>query len=906
MRTIEKNEFTLFEDGANWVKVDFHLHSPLVHSFTLPSGINLNSDADLKKLMNQYIEKLKQEKIKLCAITDYQQIRTNWFQDFQQKAKENGIYVFPGIELSITIGRGLHILLIFDYNSDIKDIKGINDYIKSLDKTPETPLINDDRTHRDISLKNNLHDVLEELHKTFSCLVIFPHPEDKNGLLDANQPKEAAKLLKMADAIEFISDNGKSKLVSTGEVNNDFFKSKIAVLENTDPKSIDEIGCKQRGDKIRCTYIKLSSVSINAIRIAFQDPTLRVRLYEEPKEIVDKIESIEISGSTFLKDIKLKFNNNLNCLIGGRGVGKSAIIESIRYCLDLPSYAENSFRNEFIKNVVGSGGKITIRLLKKYGDQTIPYTIKRIIGQQPIVEEKNIPPVELFEEDIPILLGQKELYVLSNNQSFQMKLVDQLIGDDIKRKKIEFNKKLNLLNENSEKLLKLNDNLLQKENDEQRLKTLNELIKTFEMLGVAEKMRAFAQLTKDRTILKNAILKFKSGKDNLLNQYQDFIQEINNTQNSLLKGESVEKQLLADAENILSEYKKYLESQLRDLSHKSSEIEKKLNDVFTQWNSRFEKNRKESDEIKKELSSKGLSPDKYEILIQEKVRLEPLIKEYEKIEKQKQALELERESLKKDIQKERHNLFALRKERIEKINHRLSGRVKLEVSYQSDRKDFKDELVSLLYGSRVSEDAMAKIVDNEQITIDGIELSKIIEAGENQLKKQFGLTDAMAKRITDWFKDRSKLYQLENLFPKDLITIKLKVGEGDEYRSFDKLSDGQKATALLVLLFSQERKILIIDQPEEDLDNRFVYDDIVVMLRQMKGKRQLIFATHNANIPVLGDSEQVFVLDAEANQCKIKDFGSIDKTSITENIKKIMEGGEEAFRKRIQKYGVKI
>jgi hypothetical protein len=73
----------------------------------------------------------------------------------------------------------------------------------------------------------------------------------------------------------------------------------------------------------------------------------------------------------------------------------------------------------------------------------------------------------------------------------------------------------------------------------------------------------------------------------------------------------------------------------------------------------------------------------------------------------------------------------------------------------------------------------------------------------------------------------------------------------------------------------------------------------------MKGKRQLIFATHNANIPVLGDSEQVFVLDAEANQCKIKDFGSIDKTSITENIKKIMEGGEEAFRKRIQKYGVK-
>ena len=903
MRTIEKNEFTLFEDGANWVKVDFHLHSPLVHSFTLPSGINLESESDIKNLMEQYISKLKQEKIKLCAITDYQQIRTEWFQDFQQKAKENGIYVFPGIELSITSGRGLHILIIFDYNSDIN---GINDYIKSLDQTPETPLINDDRSHRDISLKSNLYDVLAELHDKFSCLVIFPHPGDKNGLLNANQPGEAAKLLKMADATEFISDKEKEKLVSTGEVNYDFFKSKIAVIENTDPKSIDEIGCKQRGDKIRCTYIKLSSVSINAIRIAFQDPPLRVRLYEELKEIVDKIESIEISGATFLKDIRLNFNNNLNCLIGGRGVGKSAIIESIRYCLDLQSYAEKSFRNEFIKNVVGSGGKITIRLLKKYGDRTIPYTIKRIIGQQPIVEEKNISPVELFEEDIPILLGQKELYELSNNQNFQMELVDQLIGDEIKKRKIEFNKKLNLLKENSRELLKLYNNLLQKENDEQRLKTLNEQIKIFEELGVAKKMRALAQLTKDKNILNNAILKFKSGKDNLLNQYQDFIQEINNTQNSLLNGESVEKQLLVDAENILKKYKKYLEDQFKDFSNKSSEVEKELDDVFTQWNSSFEKNRKESDEIKKELSSKGLSPDRYENLIQEKVRLEPLIKEYEKIEKLKQELEKKREYLKKDIQKERHNLFALRKEQIERINQLLSGRVKLEVSYQSDRKEFKDKLVSLLYGSRVSEDAMAKIMDSEQIAIDGIEISKIIEAGDDQLQKYFGLTYAMTKRITDWFKDRSKLYQLEDLFPEDLIAIKLKVGEGDEYRSFDKLSDGQKATALLVLLFSQERKILIIDQPEEDLDNRFVYDDIVVMLRQMKGKRQLIFATHNANIPVLGDSEQVFVLDAEADQCKIRDFGSIDKTSITENIKKIMEGGEEAFRKRIQKYGVKI
>ena len=898
MNKDKTKEYILFNNGANWVKVDFHLHSPYVHSFKLPSGTNLEKDLD--NLVNSYLEKLVEKEIRIAAITDYQQIRKDFFKKLQVKAREKAIYVFPGVELSVNYGKGLHILIIFEYD---QEIDGINDYIKSLDQRPHENLIKNDRSHRDINLQKDLKVVLEEIKSNFNCLIIFPHPNDKNGLLSSFQPKEAAEFLIFADAIEFIDENDKNRIVSTRVLNKSFFTN-LAVIENTDPKSLGEIGCKQRIDKTRCTYIKLSSVSLNAIRIAFQDPSLRVRLYEKPEETGDKIETIEISGAKFLKDVKINFNSNLNCLIGGRGVGKSAIIESIRYCLDLPSYAEKSFREEFVKSVVGSGGKITLRLLKRYGDKKISYTVSRVIGQQPIVEEKNIPPNELFEENIPILLGQKELYVLSNNQDFQRKLVDQLIGDEIKKKKIEFSKKLNLLKENGDKLLNLQDKLIQKENDEQRLKTLNEHIKTFEELGVAQKMKELAQLTRDNNILKTAISNFKSVRKDLIKQYQGYIQEINNIQNSLFSGESPERELLLNAGKILNEYKKYLESQLKDFSNSSSEVEKKLDNILTDWNNRFEINRKKSEEIKKELSAKGLSPDKYEILIQEKIRLEPLVKEYAKIEKQKQQLELEREALKKDVQKERHYLFEFRKERIEKINKQLSGRVKLEISYQSDKKEFKDKLVSLLYGSKVSEDAVSRIIDNEKITIDGVELSKIIEAGVEQLKTNFQLTDAMAKRITDWFKDRNKLYQLETLFPEDLITIKLKVGE--EYKPFEKLSDGQKATALLILLFSQEKRILIIDQPEEDLDNRFIYDDIVVMLREMKNKRQLIFATHNANIPVLGDAEQIFVLDVETDQCKIRNFGSIDKISITEDIKKIMEGGEEAFKKRIQKYGVKL
>lgn len=96
----------LFPNGANWIKADFHLHSPFIHSFKLPSGINLSSERDKNKLIDEYVAKLKEYEIGICAITDYQQVRKEWFVPFQKAAADSNIYVFPGIELSISHGNG--------------------------------------------------------------------------------------------------------------------------------------------------------------------------------------------------------------------------------------------------------------------------------------------------------------------------------------------------------------------------------------------------------------------------------------------------------------------------------------------------------------------------------------------------------------------------------------------------------------------------------------------------------------------------------------------------------------------------------------------------------------------------------------------------------------------------------
>jgi chromosome segregation protein len=166
----------------------------------------------------------------------------------------------------------------------------------------------------------------------------------------------------------------------------------------------------------------------------------------------------------------------------------------------------------------------------------------------------------------------------------------------------------------------------------------------------------------------------------------------------------------------------------------------------------------------------------------------------------------------------------------------------------------------------------------------------------------------MADRLVQWLTaEESRLFDLETLIPPDALRVELKVD--GLYRSVDRLSVGQRATVILLLLFALEGRVLILDQPEDDLDNRFVYEDGVPILREQKGlkdqskRRQIIAATHNANIPVLGDAELVLALETREGRAEIVGCTSIDDPAARELVKAIMEGGEEAFQRRAEKYG---
>jgi len=129
---------------------------------------------------------------------------------------------------------------------------------------------------------------------------------------------------------------------------------------------------------------------------------------------------------------------------------------------------------------------------------------------------------------------------------------------------------------------------------------------------------------------------------------------------------------------------------------------------------------------------------------------------------------------------------------------------------------------------------------------------------------------------------------------------------GDKYKELKDLSKGQQCTAILNLLLIDNKDPLIVDQPEDNLDNSFIAENLVKTLRTNKIKRQYMFATHNANIPVFGDAEQIITMEEQDGHGRIAEggIGSIDEQEVKLHVISILEGGKSAFKMREEKYGL--
>jgi hypothetical protein len=310
--------------------------------------------------------------------------------------------------------------------------------------------------------------------------------------------------------------------------------------------------------------------------------------------------------------------------------------------------------------------------------------------------------------------------------------------------------------------------------------------------------------------------------------------------------------------------------------------------------------------IQQELGSGPVDAKRYLDAVSERTALQPIVDSMTRLDEERKRLRQARDTLLRRLQDERRHRFTLRRRTADAVNAVLDGKLRMDVTYLGDTAEFDRSLSAVLRGSRVTADAVGSIASAPGA--DGFELASAVRQGEAAVSNRFQISETMAHRLVNWLVDEpERMRQIEVLAPDDRVAIALVV-DGVP-RDLAELSSGQKATALLLLLFAQGDRPLILDQPEDDLDNRFIYDDVVTLLRAEKGvtdparRRQIIAATHNANIPVNGDAELVLSLADEGGRCQVRTRDSIDDAAVREEIRNVLEGGAEAFRRRAQKYG---
>ena len=123
-----------------------------------------------------------------------------------------------------------------------------------------------------------------------------------------------------------------------------------------------------------------------------------------------------------------------------------------------------------------------------------------------------------------------------------------------------------------------------------------------------------------------------------------------------------------------------------------------------------------------------------------------------------------------------------------------------------------------------------------------------------------------------------------------------------KYFPLTNASSGEKATAVFSFLLAGNATPLIVDQPEDDMDNRIIYEEVVRKLKKAKDRRQLIIVTHNANIAINTDPEMILSMDSHSKFVRVKMQGSADNDAVRHEVCDILEGTEKAFLQRARKY----
>lgn len=715
----------LLPNGARFYKCALQVN-PFAYVVRHSTPTNINSEESYNR---QLVEALRDEGVEVIAVTDHYRIKES--KTLIDAARAAGIEVFPGFEAATK--DGVHFLCLFDPSTPLETIQAkIHDCG-----------VHDDRKESSLG-KYDTRDLVKHCAE-WGAACIAAHVASEDGLLRVLSG-QVCMAAWTADDLMACSLPGAVK---------DAPESCRAILQDKDPQyrrnrpvavlnCQDVSGPKHAKKAGTSCWIKMSSVSVDGLRQAFLDPQSRIRLATDPPP-EDHVEFVALAWKGgFLGDSAIHFNENLNVLIGGRGTGKSSIVESLRYVLGLePSTPDAAkLHQSIIKDVLQSGTRISLLVRSYYPDRS-EYVIERTIPNPPTVRDETgnvlalsptdlIPNVELF--------GQHEISELARHPAKRTRLLERFIDKDAEvQQRKEFLKRE--LERSRRRLLDVAKELEQIDERLTRLPAVEETLKRYQSAKVEEKLKEQSLIVREERVLNTARER--------LNPFENILSDLREnlpvdqaflSEDALrdLPGQTVLRKL----DDTLHTVNERLSRCATDIEAALAKAKTEIGGVRSEWDKRKHDAQLRYEALLRELQKEKIDGAEFIRLRKQIEELRPLQERRKTLLSNRATFEQERRNLLAEWDDVRTREFQRLEKAAKKVSKQL-GIVRVRPEFSGNREPLV-QLLETLGGRMTATTETLKGMANLSLTA----LAAACRSGKDELTDKFGVTPAAATRLS--------------------------------------------------------------------------------------------------------------------------------------------------------------
>lgn len=932
--------------GMRWLKCDLQMQTPADARHWAGDRLEAGQEAVAAKA---FAEACYQQRLDVVGITDHNFLSKDFIPHLQTAFDEierdfsHKITLFPGFEFEAAgVGRGVHVLCLFEPGTDLTRLDSI-----LTECGVSYPRMN--AAGQLEKSDKNLKEILRTTQDKYGGIVIMPHATSNDGIFDNDSIAEWLQQDQFTNpdllAVEVpkpvhLMSAGYQRLLRSGDDCQPGWKRirPIATLMSSDNKKLVDFDEHQKPTPnsigYRYSWFKMSEPSIESLRQAFLDHESRIILPEDvttdthPAQRVRQatIKSISIKNVAFLADQQVHFSPNMNCVIGGRGSGKSTLLEYLRIILGKDKSKDLDYgTKERIKRVRDTlnepRAEVEVCWVSADGVED------RIVWQNgsPTVQGRDLADPETFFNSLPLrFYSQQQL-----NRLTESKIDDGSVRQAQRLLELVDGFTKNELDELADREHKLKLQIQDAFSNLRKAKTLEKDYKRLqqEHQELDRQWKARSEIQEDarqHQLLKAEARYLEGLAGTPGKQFTDVASLAETIAASHVAFQVTDSTHAAWFRQFDDKVKAAKDSLARTIRDAVEQFEAAVEDLKANdpaWNAIREELDQADAKFSEACAAKGLTTDDVghlQEINQSRTKKQREIDETgAEIQRLKEAAgdtgllmqqlhQIWRDQFQKRVEAaERANELAV-------LNEGRQRFIEVSAKYQQDHKNFRE-----LWQSFAPSDGRTRLGKNWEscgetlyTLFTGQEdaespwqvLEERLSVEQGSTGPDFGsnsqdLFQHIQDNLERWEKLRCSRVQ-------DTVDMKLFRADGSTAGSIAEgsLSDGQRNTAALALLLAQEGGPLVIDQPEDELDSNFVFRELIPMLRKVKSKRQLIMATHNANLPVNGDAELVYAFEARDGKGEALACGGLDQASVTKAVLDIMEGTEEAFRRRREKY----